>query len=279
VTNDPRQWPANGRVAHVSLQGRLTDVTFSEGQLFRVQDCVADLMSSKGRRERQLVSGEAFLVLETHDDLAFGFAMRDCYVGYMHADTLADQAEPTHRVAVRATHLFEQADIKSQDICSLSFGSLVRIVAQTGRLGQTHDGYFVPMVHLQPIDYQSTDPVAIAESLTGTPYLWGGNSSFGIDCSGLVQTCHLACGIACPGDSDQQADRLGEPVAPDQPVARGDLFFWKGHVAMAVDSTHLIHANAFQMAVATENIGQTIDRVRARGEGDVIIRRRIKPRG
>jgi cell wall-associated NlpC family hydrolase len=88
---------------------------------------------------------------------------------------------------------------------------------------------------------------------------------------------HLACGIACPGDSDQQAETLGDVVAPDQPVARGDLFFWKGHVAMALDETRLIHANAFHMAVAAEKTEQAIDRIRARGDGEVIVRRRPKP--
>ena len=83
-----------------------------------------------------------------------------------------------------------------------------------------------------------TDPVAVAELFLGTPYLWGGNSRAGIDCSGLVQAALLACGIACPGDSDLQAAiRRHARLSRSSRSARGDLIFWKGHVAMVADPT------------------------------------------
>jgi cell wall-associated NlpC family hydrolase len=132
----------------------------------------------------------------------------------------------------------------------------------------------VPKPHLRPISHPFRDPVTVAQLFFGTPYLWGGNSAFGIDCSGLVQAALLACGIACPGDSDLQA-ALGNTVPDDAPMLRGDLIFWKGHVAMVVDDQTLIHANAHHMAVAYEPIDAAIARIKAQGGGTVTGRRRL----
>jgi cell wall-associated NlpC family hydrolase len=146
------------------------------------------------------------------------------------------------------------------------------VLAEAGRFAETPEG-FVPLVHLLPADSVMTDPVAVAEMFLGTPYLWGGNSRAGIDCSGLVQAALLACAIPCPGDSDLQARTVGTELAPDAPSHRGDLIFWKGHVAMVADSHRLIHANGHAMATVHEPMAAALDRIAATGT-PVLTRRR-----
>ena len=279
MTRDPRLWPSNGRVAHDRLRGQIEGVTFTAGEVHSVAEPLTDLLNLQGKRERQLPLGETFRVLETEDGLAFGFAERDGYVGFVAAEDLQQEVQPTHRVSARATHLYATADMKSPDQMTLSCGAKLRITAQVGRFGLTAQGLYVPMVHLMPVGYVEPDPVAVAERLLGTPYLWGGNSSFGLDCSGLVQMCLLASGVDCPGDADLQEAALGQPLPPNAALQRGDLVFWKGHVAIATSPTTLIHANAFHMAVALEDVETAIDRIRARGDGPVTSRRRIRPAG
>ena len=120
-----------------------------------------------------------------------------------------------------------------------------------------------------------TDPVAVAELFLGTHYLWGGNSRFGVDCSGLVQAGLLACGIACPGDSGDQERALGEDLPEDTPAKRGDLLFWKGHVAWVAGENLLLHANAYHMAVAFEPMDKAIARIISQGDGPVTSHKRL----
>ncbi|SFO93334.1 C40 family peptidase [Tranquillimonas alkanivorans] len=274
--SDRRETAANGRVAAAELKGAVEAERFVEGEVRQVAPPLATLWSAPdGRRERQLLHGEGFRVLEDRDGWSFGQAARDGFVGYMRSADLRDAVIPTHAVAVPATHVYPRPDMKTIEHMGLSFGSKIRIVGGADRFYETHDGGFVFRDHVRPVNRPLTDPATVAQLFFGVPYLWGGNSVWGIDCSGLVQAACLACGIECPGDSDQQEARLGHPVDMDAPVQRGDLFFWSGHVAMAVDAETLIHANAFRMAVAYEPLCEAIARIEAQGDGPVTARRRV----
>jgi cell wall-associated NlpC family hydrolase len=273
--SDPRLTPANGRVAEAGWEDRVQAARFTSGDWKSVAVPLCDLRAAPaGNRERQLLLGDRFLVLEARDGWSFGRAAKDSYVGYIRDDHLGSDVIASHVVAVRATHLYATPDIKSPDLAALSFGARLAIVHEGRAFFETADGRFVPKPHLRPADKPFRDPVTVAQLFFGTPYLWGGNSSAGIDCSGLVQVALLACGIPCPGDSDLQM-ALGQQLAPDTPVERGDLFFWKGHVAMAVDDRTLIHANAHHMAVAYEPLAAAVARIEAQGSGPVIARRRL----
>ena len=134
---------------------------------------------------------------------------------------------------------------------------------------------FVPKKHLRPLDRPFADPVNIAQLHFGVPYLWGGNSTRGIDCSGLVQASYHACGHLCAGDSDMQSNGLGVALAEGAALQRGDLIFWEGHVAMMVDAETMIHANAHHMAGVYEGLAQATLRIKAQGDGDITARRRV----
>lgn len=286
MISDRRRLRYNGRVAHDSLRGQVEAARFSPGDPCAVAAPRATIFASAegGARDRELVLGEGFTVLDWRGPMAFGFAARDGHVGWVEAAALwPDAPAPTHRVRARHSYAKATPELKTRDEALwLSHGARVTVTGQQGAWSRitTHseDGsraFWLPTVHLAPIDSPETDPATVAALYLGTPYLWGGNSSFGIDCSGLVQAALLSCGIPCPGDSDQQEQELGTALPPGTAAQRGDLLFWKGHVAMAADAEMMIHANAYHMAVAYEPIGDAIARIAAQGDGPVTAHRRL----
>ena len=220
----------------------------------------------------QLLFGELFDVLEESDGWAFGQARRDGYVGFVDAATLDEPVETTHWVSALRTYAFSEPNIKSAPVGLYSMNALVAVEAREGRFARgAGTGWFVED-HLTPIGLGETDHAGVAERFLGAPYQWGGRESLGLDCSGLVQQTLYACAKACPRDSDQQA-RLGAP-APGDALERGDLVFWKGHVAIVTGDNAVIHANAHHMMVAREPLDAAIDRIKASGAGQPTAYRR-----
>lgn len=272
---DRRLTPANKRVADPTLQSDWPGVTYVEPEPFAVHWPLVDLMNApEGHRDRQLLFGDTVGVYETHEGWAFVRSDKDGYVGYVPRSSLASSPEATHRVSAAATHVYEQANFKSRDRMRLSHGCQLHGMGVENGYLRIADGY-VPLVHCSAIEEFAADPVSVAKTFLDTPYLWGGNSRFGIDCSGLIQAAFLACGIPCPGDSDLQEESLGYELPTDVALERNDLLFWKGHVAMIVDEDRLIHANAHHMAVTFENIESAIERIEKQGDGPIIKRKRV----
>lgn len=266
---DRRAHFANERVAHVSMIEQVDVTNFSEGVRKRVGVPVANFYRTplRGSLERQSLMGQSITVLEEIDGFSFVRAENMGFVGYMLSADLKAWCAPTHRVCASRSLLFDAPNFKQPNPETISLGSLLTITQTEGRFARLDDGRWAIAAHLRPCG-QENDPVAVAERLLGTPYLWGGNSGIGIDCSGLVHAGLSACGLSCPGDSDQQEAQLGVSLN-SQDAKRGDLLFWKGHVAMAVDDTQLLHANAYHMAVAYEPIREAITRIADQGDGPV----------
>jgi cell wall-associated NlpC family hydrolase len=152
---------------------------------------------------------------------------------------------------------------------------MINVAREEGPFAVTREGWYLPLQHVGSIERHAEDFVAIAERFVGTPYLWGGKSSFGIDCSGLVQISLNAAGTGCPRDSDMQQDGLGRALDPaeSKKLQRGDLIFWKGHVAIVRDADTVLHANAHRMATVIENTKDAIARIKAAGSEITAIKR------
>ncbi|WP_146584812.1 C40 family peptidase [Puniceibacterium confluentis] len=277
--NDRRLTPANTRVAAEHLRGSIEAAHFSAGEPRRVVVPVVDLLRAPaGARDRQILFGAAVTVYDEHEGWAFVQAAADGYVGYVPVRSLGVAPVPTHRVDARATHVYSLPDFKSTNVMTLSYGAQLDVVTDAPdpveRFVATRVGY-VPRAHLVPLGTTASDPVAEAEKLLGTPYLWGGNSAFGIDCSGLVQATLAACGQACPGDSDLQETSVGRTLPKGTAPRRGDLLFWKGHVGWVAAPDMLLHANVHAMAVALEPLAAALTRIETQGDGPVIRHARL----
>jgi cell wall-associated NlpC family hydrolase len=279
--NDPRLTPARPDLAAKSLEGRVAAARFVDGVEREVIDAQAPLRrdpSHEAPLDTEALKGERVAVYETTGEgWCWGQLQSDGYVGWLPANALsAPGAQPTHKVSALRTLVFPAADIKQPPMEALSLGAQLAIIRMDERFAVTASGGFIPARHVSPIEAYESDFVSVAEKFLGVPYLWGGKTSFGLDCSGLVQVSLNACGIACLRDSDMQERNAGARVEMDpslKDLQRGDLMFWKRHVAIARDSKTIIHANAFHMAVTIEPVAEAVVRIRAAGSEITSVRR------
>ena len=204
---------------------------------------------------------------------------RNSYVGYLALDALAEgAAQVTHRVNVNRSFIYPRPDIEPPILAALPLGGALKIVGTKGDFARLANGGFVIARHLAPAEAKADDFVGVAEALLNVPYLWGGKSCLGLDCSGLVQIALAQAGIAAPRDTDLQQQALGKPLpinAAASDLRRGDLIFWKGHVGIMRDGETLLHANAHHMLVASEPLATARTRIREKGAGEITTIKRL----
>jgi|tagenome__1003787_1003787.scaffolds.fasta_scaffold20935689_2 hypothetical protein len=278
---DARITPARADLAAKHLDGLLQAQHFVDGTAYEIgcaQAPVRNAPSHEGELLTEALKGERLTIYEIDEEgWAWGQLAGDGYVGYLPASALCPCGPPwTHKVTALRTLVFPGPSIKLPPIEALSFGCQLAIARMDEPFAVAASGGHVPVLHLAPKEAMETDFVTVAERFLGTPYLWGGKSSLGIDCSGLLQLALTACGIACPRDSDMQEAALGRPSEGahvlDQ-LRRGDLLFWKGHVAIARGAATLVHASAHHMAVAIEPTANAIARIGAAASDVTSVRR------
>jgi cell wall-associated NlpC family hydrolase len=278
---DPRVTPWRAELAAKHLEGKVKAARFVEGRSMEVAAPAAPLRREPrgdAALDTEALKGERVTVYdENAEGWSWGQLAGDNYVGWLPSAALVPPGPaPTHKVAALRTFVFPGPSIKLPPHEALPFGATLNIIGLEERLAVAREGGFVPAAHLVPIGNKESDFVAVAERFVGTPYLWGGKTALGLDCSGLVQIALSACGLSCPRDSDMQERAVGAAVdyqASSFRFERGDLIFWSGHVAIARDRDSLVHANAFHMAVVVESTAEAIARIRGMGSRITSVRR------
>ncbi|MES0880396.1 C40 family peptidase [Roseibium sp. SCP14] len=282
---DRRRHPVRPELAALDYEGRIEAARFVEGEVFQITtDRIAIRPEPRPDRsiDTEALRGEWVTVYEqTPEGWAWGQLDTDGYVGWFSSDCLGPVVASTHRVRALRTYRYPGPDLKLPPLGLLSLGSKVTVTGEVETRGLKYallsDGSAVVAKHLVPVDAQEKDWVSVAEELIGTPYLWGGRSSLGLDCSALVQLAAQTAGIDLPRDSDMQEAEAGEEIPHDGPASlqRGDLLFWKGHVGIIAGKNRLLHANGYTMTVAYEQLDQAIERIAATEWGAITKARRL----
>jgi cell wall-associated NlpC family hydrolase len=277
---DKRLTPARPDLAASHLRGKVEAGRFADGVKMQVIDVSAPLRSAptpEASLDTEALHGERVTVYEeTEEGWSWGQLVRDGYVGWLPSNALAkESSKATHRVRALRTFLFPKPDIKSPPVASFSFGSEILVKREEASFVVAQNGSFIPKQHVVALDFRERDPLEVAKRFIGTPYLWGGKTSAGLDCSALVQLALQSTGIECPRDSDMQ-QKIGKSVSfsgDTRALTPGDLIFWKGHVGFYAGDGKLLHANAFHMAVAEESLIDATSRIRKSGSEVLEVRR------
>jgi len=260
---DKRVTPVRADLAAAHLKGKVDAPRYAEGKKFSIGAGRAALRvrpTDDAAQDSELLFGESFTVYDRANGWVWGQAANDLYVGYLRESALMTPFTAEANVTALMAPVFAAADLKTPVRELLPLNAAVPFKGRQGDYVKIADGAWLHQRHLEPLGQK--DFVAVAKRFVGAPYVWGGKTAAGLDCSGLIQTALQAVGKAAPRDTDMMEKALGELTALSQ-VRRGDLVFWKGHLGVMLDESRLLHANAFHMVVAIEPLDVAVERIKA----------------
>ena len=218
--------------------------------------------------ETECLFGETVEVLDEDLDWVYCKLITDNYHGWVKKNNIAKFKKATHRVFNIRTFIYNDADLKSNIALYLPMGAnlvVEKIYSEWAKIIYLVDerikvGY-VPAQHIVELQHKVSDWVAIAQSLEGTPYNWGGRDTIGLDCSALLQLTYQTYGQAIGRNTSDQV-KLDKPIIDNiSDLKRGCVIFWKGHVGIMINKVNCIHANAFHMKTVTEPLIDIICRM------------------
>jgi len=277
VLPDPRRHAYREDLAAASLRDHVKAPRYVAGEQRQLEVPVLPLRRQPrfdATLDTEALFGETLTLLDEREGWAWVQLARDGYVGYMPSEGLSPAVRtPTHKVAALRTYVYPEPDFKRPPLALLSMNALLSAAAAEGRFVALEGGGFVVAAHTRKVHESAADPVSVGLSFVGTPYLWGGRTSLGLDCSGLVQLANEAAGVPCPRDADMQAAEIGRPLDPNAALARGDLVFWDGHVGIMTSAADVLHASAEHMAVVVEPLAEAKARIAASGSEFLGVRR------
>jgi cell wall-associated NlpC family hydrolase len=273
-------------LADERLRGRVEAERFATGTVRLVTAASAPVHrnpSPEAPMDTEALMGERVTVYDEHEGWAWCQLHDDGYVGYLPSAALGVPGpEPTHKVRALRTFFYPAPNMKLPNLGFASLGARLAVTGTVGEFVRIATGAFVFADHLAVLGTSEPDFVAVAERFLHTPYLWGGKTSLGIDCSGLAQSALQAAGFAAPRDSDMLERAMGAPVEirPDlSGLRRGDLIFWKGHVGMMADATRLLHSTSYTMSTCIEPLAGAEERIRTKGFGAITSIKRMPALG
>ncbi|MCZ2203404.1 C40 family peptidase [Bartonella sp. A05] len=266
------------------IEKEMTVLPCVQGEKKRINTAVAGLFKERSKTsemQTEYLFGEEILIFEPEEAMSWSQSLKDGYMGYIDTTILSTPTtKQTHIVSVPRTFLYLQADLRGSVKSALSMGSKISVVEETEIRGTMYsileNGQAIVSCHLNPIGYVFEDYVTVAQTFLLTPYLWGGVSGFGIDCSGLVQLSMMMAGHIVSRDTSMQQKTIGKQLAESDTLQRGDLIFWEGHVAIMVDHINIIHANGHSMNVIIEPLEKAITRIAMMHKYPVAKRRPIQ---